>query len=265
MKLARHTIFAAIALALSTPIHAAEQDVVVTVNGTAITSQQLNNYAQARQAQSGNPMPKQMILDEMINRSLITSDATKQGMDKEAQYVDTLYEQQTNLLAAYAIQKIIQNGEVINDEILRKEYGNYLTTLTDKEYQASHILLEDEQHAIDVIVQLNKGENFVKVAEEKSTGPSASDGGSLGWFRAEQMVKEFSTALVALKAGEYSKQPVKTQFGWHVILLEDTRKLPAPSFESMREEIQNKLINERIQKYIKGLRESANIVMNDKQ
>ena len=262
MKQINYGIIAATLLLSSTPLFASEQDVVATVNGSPVTIQQLNNYGQARQSQGGM-MPQQMILDELINRELITQDANKRGISKDDEFVLTLKEQQTNLLAAYAIQSMIQDAGDITDATLQEEYKNYVSTITDQEYRASHILLENEQDAVSVIEELNKGENFAKLAETKSVGPSGPEGGSLGWFRPEQMVEPFAEALVTLKPSKYSSQPVQTQFGWHIILLEETRKVPAPSFESLREQLQNNLINQRVQNYIKELRDRANIVMNE--
>lgn len=263
MKKISYSVVAAALLSSSAPLFASDESVVATVNGSPVTAEQLNNYGQARQSQGG-AVPQQMILDELINRELITQDANKRGINKDDEFVRTLKEQQTNLLAAYAIQRMIQQAGSITDETLQAEYDNYLSTITEQEYRASHILLENEQDAIDAIAALDKGENFAKLAESKSVGPSAPEGGSLGWFRPEQMVEPFAEALVALEQGKHSSQPVQTQFGWHVILLEETRTLPAPSFESLREQLQNNLINQRVQNYIKELRNRANIVLNDK-
>ena len=263
MKLIRHRAIIVATLLLSGPLHASEKDdVIATVNGNPVTVQQLNHYAQMRQSQ-GEQLPQQMILDEMINRELITQDATKRGLNKDDQFIDTLKEQEANLLAAYTLQKTIQESGEINDATLRTEYDAYVETLGDLEYRASHILLDDKNSATAVISELNSGKDFAKLAEEKSTGPSGPEGGSLGWFRPEQMVPPFAEALIAIEPGQYSQQPVETQFGWHVIRLEETRKLPAPSFESMREKLHNNLVNQRLKDYIKALRDNANITMGE--
>ncbi len=263
MKLIRHRAIIVAALLLNGPLHASEKDdVVATVNGNPVTIQQLSYYAQMRQSQ-GEQLPQQMILDEMINRELITQDATKRGLNKDDQFIDTLKEQEANLLAAYTLQKTIQKSGEIDDATLQAEYDVYVATLGNLEYRASHILLDDKSSAVAVITELKSGKDFSKLAQEKSTGPSGPEGGSLGWFRPEQMVPAFSEALITLKPGQYSQQPVETQFGWHVIRLEETRNLPAPSFDSMREKLHNNLVNQRLKNYIKALRDNANIIMGE--
>ena len=174
----------------------------------------------------------------------------------------TLKEQQNNLLAAYALQKIIQSSEITEDQ-LRAEYQKNLDSLSETEYLASHILLEEKAEAESVIAELQNGANFAELAKEKSTGPSGADGGSLDWFRAGRMVEEFAQAVKTMQKGDITQQPVQTQFGWHVIHLQDTRKLPAPSFESIKEQLHNQVINTRVTNYIKGLREKANIVLKN--
>ncbi len=261
MKSISHRVIIVAALLLNGPLHASEKDdVIATVNGNPVTTQQLEHYAKMRQSQ-GEKLPQQMILDEMINRELITQDASKRGLNKDHQFIDTLKEQEANLLAAYALQKTIQESGEIDDATLRTEYDNYIAKLSDLEYRANHILLDDKNSAIAVITELKSGKDFFKLAQEKSTGPSGPEGGSLGWFRPEQMVPDFAEALIALKPGQYSQQPVETQFGWHVIRLEEIRKLPAASFDSMREKLHNNLVNQRLQSYIKALRDNANIIM----
>ncbi len=264
MKAIRISAIAATLFVSSTTLHAAEEGVLATVNGSTVTQQQVMSYAQARQ-QQGQSLPPRMLLEELINRELITQNATQQGLNKDKEFLAALEEQNANLLAAYAIQKTIQAGGEITEKTLRAEYDKYAASLSETEYRASHILLENKADAEAVISELNSGKEFAKLAEEKSTGPSAPEGGSLGWFRPEQMVEPFADALIQLKTGEYSSEPVETQFGWHVILLQETRKLPAPSFESMQEQLQNNIINNRVQNYIMGLRETAKIEMSQAQ
>ena len=262
MKPFHQALFASALILVSQPLLAADEpQVIAEINGTMITQQQLNNYGQARLSQ-GAELPADMLLSELINRELITQDATQRKLHEETPFVSTLREQQSNLLAAYTLQHIIQSNPV-TDEMLQAEYKNAVGTLSDKEYLASHILLEDKAQAEAVIVELTKGADFAELAKEKSAGPSGVDGGSLDWFRAEAMVEEFSLAVKSMTKGEFSQQPVQTQFGWHVIQLRDTRQLPPPSFESLKEQLQNQVINNLVTNYIKGLRENANIMLRD--
>jgi peptidyl-prolyl cis-trans isomerase C len=234
-----------------------DEGVIAIINGKELTQEQHSLYASNRQAK-GAPVPNEMITQELINRELIIQDAMKRELDKSPKFQSVMSDQMANLLAAFTINDHIASAD-INEESVKKEYDNYVSTLSDMEFLASHILLNDEESAKAVITELDQGRNFAELAMEKSTGPSGPEGGSLGWFRADQMVESFSAALQEMEKGTYSKEPVKTQFGWHVILLEDTRKLPPPSFENMQEQIRNSMVNKRIQGYIEHLRATANI------
>lgn len=257
----RHTLLAASLTFISQPLLAAEPQVLAEVNGTAVTQQQLESYAQARRSQ-GIEVPADMLLSELVNRELITQDATRKKLHEDDSYVALLNEQRSNLLAAYTLQNIIQNTD-ITEEMLRAEYQNMVDALSEQEYLASHILLEEKAQAEEVISALQDGANFAELAKEKSIGPSGEEGGSLDWFRAEAMVEPFALAVKGMKKDEISAQPVQTQFGWHVIQLRDTRQLPPPSFESVKEQLRNQAINNLVTDYIKGLRENANIMLRD--
>src|SRR5690606_13747347 len=126
----------------------------------------------------------------------------------------------------------------LSDEEMQKAYQQHLAeSPAGEEVKARHILLDSEEDAKAVIEELNKGGDFQQLARDRSTGPSAPQGGDLGWFSKDQMVEPFSDAAFQMRPGDYSKAPVKTQFGWHVILVEDRREKPAPSFEEVEAEL----------------------------
>jgi len=149
----------------------------------------------------------------------------------------------------------------ISDANMKKAYDGFVKELGTVEYKARHILLSTEKEANDVIAELDKGADFANTATHKSVGPSAESGGDLGWFAPNQMVKPFSDAVSLLKKGEYSKKPVNTQFGWHVIKLEDTRKLPPPAFDEIKGQLQMRLQQQVIESYLENLRKKAKISM----
>ena len=122
------------------------------------------------------------------------------------------------------------------------------------DFKARHILVETQGEATDVIAQLDGGANFEELAKEKSTGPSGPNGGDLGWFSPNQMVAPFSNAVQQLEDGQYSPVPVQTQFGWHVILREDSRDSVPPTFDSVRDELQRQVQNEKFQAHLNTLR-----------
>ncbi len=147
----------------------------------------------------------------------------------------------------------------VSDKELRKEYDSKVAGANLKEYKARHILLKSEADAKSVIAELDSGANFAELAKSKSTGPTAKNGGDLGWFKPNQMVPPFAQAVSEMKKGSYTKKPVKTQFGWHVIKLEDERKLTPPKFEEVKEQIRSIKTNQKIQQYVIELRKKAKV------
>ena len=129
----------------------------------------------------------------------------------------------------------------------------------DEQVKARHILLESEEDARAVIAELEAGAEFAELARERSTGPSGAQGGDLGWFGRGNMVPEFSDAAFALSAGEYTTEPVQSQFGWHVILLEERREAEVPEFDAVRARLQGELAREAVESALSDLRESADI------
>lgn len=148
----------------------------------------------------------------------------------------------------------------VSEEALRKRYDQ---TIADsgarEEAHARHILVETEEQAKTLVAELDKGGDFAALAKQHSTDPGGADGGDLGWFSAEQMVPEFSEAAFALKPGSYSKQPVKSQFGWHVILLVEKRTAEAPPFEQLRDQLASELTRDLITKKLDQLRTGAKV------
>ncbi|MES9970746.1 MAG: peptidylprolyl isomerase [Candidatus Thiodiazotropha sp.] len=124
--------------------------------------------------------------------------------------------------------------------------------------------MKEQQEASALIEKLDGGADFAELAKEHSTGPTGKNGGDLGWFDPAQMVKPFGDALVAMEKGKYSKAPVETQFGWHVILLEDSRQTEAPTLDSVKDKIVNKLKQNALSDYMQGLRDSSKLVFNEK-
>ncbi|NQW09085.1 MAG: peptidylprolyl isomerase [Alphaproteobacteria bacterium] len=151
-------------------------------------------------------------------------------------------------------------ASLVTEEALRARYKTFAESQEGrKEAHARHILLENEENAKAVIEELDKGADFAALAGERSTGPSAAQGGDLGWFEAGQMVPEFSEAAFALEPGTYSKAPVKSQFGWHVILLEETRNAGAPPYEQVQEQLATEMTRELIGERLAALRAEATI------
>ncbi|WP_455209802.1 foldase protein PrsA [Kaarinaea lacus] len=235
--------------------------VLAEVNGRPITEDTLQRYMKFRGLpKDANPeQQRSMMIEELINRELLYIDAVEKGVDKMPEVQADLENQKTNVVAG-AMLKQATDSIRLTDEELKQAYDDYIKTMpTTEEFKARHILLENEANANDVIEKLNQGADFAKLAQEKSTGPSGPAGGDLGWFQPSQMVEPFAQAVMKLKNGEYSKSPVKTQFGWHVVLREDSRKLEPPAFESLKEQFRMRLMNKNVEGYIGTLRNKAKI------
>ena len=166
-------------------------------------------------------------------------------------------ELQTRAMLAQAVATDFLANNQATDEELRALYAEQVENAPGQEFKARHILVETQGEAIDIIAQLEGGADFAELAKEKSTGPSGPSGGDLGWFPPDRMVPEFSQAVQALKDGEYSKVPVQTQFGWHVILREESRDAVPPPFDSVRDVIKQQVEGRKLQDYIDSLRNSS--------
>jgi peptidyl-prolyl cis-trans isomerase C len=237
--------------------------VYASVNGTRITRNMFDRYLQARQAQQPLPQPmspeqQEQLLNEMVSMELVIQDAKAKGVDKQPEVVDMIELQSRNLLANAALRSYMENHP-ITDEQLQTEYQTRIADVSPKEYAARHILVDDEQTANDLIAKLDKGADFAKLAKENSKDSSAADGGNLGWFNPSQMVKPFADATAALEKGTYTKTPVQSQFGWHIIMLEDARDTQVPPFEQMKERVRAFMSTKQTQDYIESLRTGADV------
>lgn len=198
------------------------------------------------------------LLDQAINTLLIRDAARSSEIADRPDVQARMEEAADQALSEVYLTETI--GAQVTDEALRARYDETVASQnTGEEAKASHILLENEADALAVIEELDTGADFAALAQERSTGPSAAQGGDLGWFKAEQMVPEFSQAAFALEPGAYTKTPVQSQFGWHVIFLEDKRSAGAPPFEQVQEQLAAEMTRELIEQHFTGLREGVEI------
>jgi peptidyl-prolyl cis-trans isomerase C len=243
----------------ATAAPALEGVVVATVNNSPITQDVLDVYATQRKAQPGNEQSntKEAILNELIALELMRQDSIKKGLDSQPVVIASLNQTTRTTLAGAAIKDFMANNPV-TDETAKAFYDEQMGKV-GKEYNARHILVADEESATEVIKLLDSGSDFSELAKEKSTGPSGASGGKLGWFGAGQMVKPFSDAAAELDKGSYTKAPVQTQFGWHVIILDDVRDSTPPPFDDVKDRIKMLLANQKLQTYIESIKSSATI------
>lgn len=217
------------AIALATTLSATE--IIATVNGTDITHEDLQSYIQQMPAQARNSgnLTKQKLQDQLIQRELLTQYAIKQGIESDKRYKELLEKLKKDLALEIWMGQQMDAIEVSEADIKKyyEQNKERFANAASDEVAARHILLKSEAEAKEVIAKLQKSKNlkndFIQSAKENSTGPSAKDGGYLGYFGKGRMVPEFEKAAFALKAGEMTQTPVETQFGFHVIYVEDIK------------------------------------------
>lgn len=238
-----------------------ENTTLAVVNGKPITQSIFDLYVAAIQRQTNRPIPpehREELLDQFINMQLAADAAEKSGVANQPQTKDQLALARINVLVDAHLQKYLADHPVKEEE-LKPEYDARIAEMP-KEYKARHILVEDKATADQVVKDLNAGGDFAKIAEKKSTDKgSAANGGDLGWFGLDSMVKPFSDAVVKLEKGKYTQEPVQSQFGWHVILLEDSRSGQAPAFADVKEQVRNLVQRKHLQDYLAGLRKNAKV------
>ncbi len=262
MKLIKSTLVALTLFGFAQSAPAA--DSVATVNGKPI-KQSLYDYiskdASAR-GQTVDANVKGMIVEKLISSELIYQEAQRTGLDKQADYLAQEELSRRELLVNTYLQDFIKKNPV-SEASTKAEYEKFKKQMGDKEYKARHILVATEAEAKDIIAQLGKGGDFDKIAKEKSSDPGSKDkGGDLGWFSPGGMVKPFSDATVSLKKGGVTATPVQTQFGWHVIKLEDTRTAEPPAYDKVKVGLQKQLQQQQLEKVLTDLRSKAKIVVN---
>ena len=237
-----------------------EGEAVVTVNGTAITEETL---ALINSANPRANIPRDRLIDDLIKQELLYQEAERKNLKNNPEVSKRLAMVTQSILSQAAMQDFLKNSP-ITDEAIQAAYDKQFTAMGSSDYQASHILTKTEDDAKAVIKKLQDGGDFAELAKKHSIGPSAPKGGSLGWFGTDQMVPPFSQAVVALENGKYSQEPVKTQFGWHVIYRESSRPKVPPSLESVKNKLQGTLQKEKIEQYLEKLKTAAKIVMAEK-
>jgi peptidyl-prolyl cis-trans isomerase C len=220
------------------------------------TQQQYDFMVKERlsQGQQDTPELRTAVRDELNTRELLAREARRNGIDKTAEMKAQMdLAAQTILVRAY-VQDWLQKNPVPESE-LRKEYDNIKSQIGDKEYKVRHILVEKEDEAKDIITELQKGAKFDELAKARSKDPGSKDrGGDLDWNAPTNFVKPFGDAMKTTPKGKFTAQPVQTQFGWHVIQVEDVRDAKVPSYEEVKPQLQQRMQAQWLDKYFRDLR-----------
>ncbi|MFZ2407688.1 MAG: peptidylprolyl isomerase [Methylobacter sp.] len=235
-------------------------DAIAVVNGQYISKSALETLEKEIAERShGQTFPKEKLVEELVQRELLVQDATQKQLDKSPEVIAQLEAAKKALLTQADLQNFIKANPVTEAEI-KAEYDSKVAAEKGTEFKARHILVKTEAEAKKLIAELDKGADFAKLANKNSLDAKESqNGGDLGWFSAGQMVAPFSEAVSALEKGKYSKEPVKTQFGFHVILKEDSRPLTPPPLEAVKEQLTPFLQRKKVQGMIETLRKQAKV------
>jgi peptidyl-prolyl cis-trans isomerase C len=217
---------------------------------------------QGNQGQENNPAFQQQVFDEFMGLIVASQEGDRRKLQDDRNVVAAMQLERMKVLSNAALSAMAEEIKPTDDE-LKKAYGQ-AKEKTQAEYKARHILVKDADEAKKIIKQLDKGAKFEDLAKKHSQGPTGKDGGDLGWFDASQMVAPFAEAIAAMKPGTYSKEPVQTQFGWHIIKLEDTRKSEPPSLEDAKPQLTAIVRRQKISSKINEMRQGAMVELNEK-
>ena len=257
-----NNIAASIAVAAAIILVPAAQAQVAKVNGVAIPQTRMDVVLKmlAANKQPDTPENRTRIREQLINQEIVSQEAVKKGLDKNPEIAAQLDLQRQETLANAFVQDYIKANPV-TDEAMRKEFDQKIKpTIPAKEYKARHILVEKEDEAKDILLLLKKGGNFEKLAADKSKDPgSKARGGDLDWSAPGRYVKPFADALAKLKKGQTTDPAVQTDFGWHIIRLDDERSTKVPSFEEVKPKVQEMMQGQQIQKMLADIRAKAKV------
>ncbi len=250
------------AVSLTTSVFAAPAGTIATVNGVAIPNNKAELFIKevtARGQQKDTPELRAKVKDELIKNEVVYQDAVKKGLDKNPEVLAQLEMLKQRVVIGAFINNYVK-ANPISDSELRKEYDKIKVTFASKEYKARHILVATEAEAKAVIADLKKGKKFDDLAKAKSMDKgSAEKGGDLGWANPNSFVKEFGAALAALQKGKTTETAVKTQFGYHIIKLDDMREAKGPSFEEVKGELAQQMQGKQVQEMVEALVKKAKV------
>lgn len=236
---------------------------VATVNGVVVPESVFRLYSLAALQKNADELTddeRDSVLNDLIRFHVLANAARDQGVLQERTVAAELELQRLQYLARTMAVRFLEENPATEAQ-LRASYEENLPRFSNTQYKARHILLDRESDAAEVIAALNDGGDFVTLARERSTGPTGPQGGDLGWFSADSMVAPFADAVRAMAPASYSTEPVQTRFGWHVILLAETRDQQAPGLDAVRAEISNLVDRQKLEEYVSRLRDAAEVVI----
>jgi peptidyl-prolyl cis-trans isomerase C len=256
----KHLFAAVAAAALSAALPAFAQNIAI-VNGKPVPAARAAALS-AQVAKSGRPITPELanqIKDEVITREIFMQEAAKRGLEGSDEF-KTQMELARQTILIRELFADFQTKNPVTDADAKAEYDKYAAANSGKEYRARHILVVKEEEAKAIIASLKKGGKFEEIAKKQSKDPgSGANGGDLDWANAKSYVPEFSEAMTKLTKGQVTQQPVKSQFGFHVIRLDDVREAQVPKFEEVKPQIQQQLQQQKLTQFQDDLRNKAKV------
>jgi len=233
---------------------------LAVVNGKPVPSSRADVMIKqlAAQGQADSPQLRAMVKEELINREILMQEADKRGVTSSPDVKNQVEIARQSIAIRALVQDYLKKNPV-SDADIKAEYDKFKTQAGDKEYHARHILVEKEDEAKAIIAKLKAGAKFEDLAKQSKDPGSAANGGDLDWASPASFVKPFSDAMVALKKGQFTETPVKTQYGYHVIKLDDVRAAKIPTLEEVKPQIAESLQQKKLQAFQQELRSKAKI------
>ena len=233
---------------------------IATVNGKPIPRARVEALVKERSQQGApdSPQLREAMRDDAINRELLFQEAERRGLTKNIEVREQM-ELARQVIGIRALIAEQQKVSPINDEIVKAEYERLKASMPSSEYRARHILVEGEDEAKEIIAKLKKGSKFDEIAKESKDQGSKDKGGDLGWAMATTYVKPFADALSKLEKGKTTETPIQTQFGYHIIRLDDTRAPNHPPFDQVKRQIAQRLQGQQVDKLVQDLRAKAKV------
>lgn len=233
---------------------------LAVVNGKPVPSSRADVMIKqlATQGQADSPQLRAMVKEELINREILMQEADKRGITSSPDVKNQVEIARQSIAIRALVQDYLKKNPV-SDADIKAEYDKFKTQAGDKEYHARHILVENEDQAKAIIAKLKAGAKFEDLAKQSKDPGSAANGGDLDWASPASFVKPFSDAMVALKKGQFTETPVKTQYGYHVIKLDDVRAAKIPTLEEVKPQIAESLQQKKLQAFQQELHSKAKI------
>jgi peptidyl-prolyl cis-trans isomerase C len=253
-------IAAALIALASTALAADPAPQATTVNGKPIPQSRIDALvaAQVAQGQPDSPKLRDNVREELVRREILSQAAEKKGFDKKPDVIAQLAMTRQGVLINAYLQDFVKSHPV-TDAMLKGEYENLRKALGDKEYKARHILVKTEDEAKAIITKLKAGTKFEDLAKESEDTGSKEKGGDLGWSNKASYVKPFSDAMTGLEKGKFTETPVKSDYGWHIIQLEDIRDMKIPAMDEIKPQMTQRLQQQMVEKHIAELRAKATV------